>query len=80
MRRIAAVAVSAVTLAGGLALATPAEAATHKFTGPKMRGVVSWGTYTRYGKYGHKSITINGYLRDTRHDGLAACRAGMISR
>jgi hypothetical protein len=73
MRRIAAVAVSAVTLAGGLALAAPAEAATHKFTAPKMRGVVSGGSYSRTGKYGHKSITITGYLRDTRRDGLAAC-------
>jgi len=71
MRRIAAVAVTAVTLAGGLALAAPAEAATTKnFKGPNMRGVVSWGHYKRYG---HSQIYVYGYLKDTRHDGRAAC-------
>ena len=70
MRRIAAVAVSAATLIGGLALATPADAATGHWTSPSLRGVKAWGTFSRSG---HNSVYIYGHLQDTRNDGKKAC-------
>src|SRR6266496_4024968 len=74
MRRIAAVAVSAATLIGGLALATPAEAAltgSGSWSAPALKGVKAWGTYKRYN--GHGSIYIYGHLQDTRTGWGGAC-------
>lgn len=72
MRRIAALTITTVLMAGSMAaLTTSAEAATaHKWTAPnQVGGTKSWGTYTR----SNGRTYIKGKLSDTSRNGRTAC-------
>ena len=74
MRRIAALTITSVLMAGGMAAlaAAPAEAAVaaKKWKAPnQVSGTESWGTYTRSGGRTY----VKGKLRDTARNGRTAC-------
>jgi len=73
MRRIAALTITSVLMAGGMAaLAAPADAAVaaKKWKAPNhVSGTESWGTYTR----SNGRTYVKGKLRDTSRNGRTAC-------